>query len=42
MPSFKYTDHQAKKYNVAQLEKDEDGKGYITERYLKELCEENG
>ena len=31
-----------KNYHTAQMDKDEHGKAYITDRYLKELCEENG
>lgn len=41
MPNFKL-DGAGKSPGVAQMDKDEDGKKIITERFLKELCEENG
>ena len=41
MPGFKL-DGAAKKYHAAQMDKDENGKNVITERYLRELCDENG
>ena len=42
MPSFKTTGSTNKKPGQAKMDKDENGKNIITERYLKELCEENG
>ena len=31
-----------KKKVIIEMDKDENGKSYLTERYLKELCESNG
>ena len=44
MSSFKpfpYVDKRKSK-QIVELDKDEDGKTYITERYLKDLCQQNG
>ena len=40
--SFKPLMAPPKKRVIVELDKDENGRGYITERYLKELCETNG
>ena len=42
MPNFKLDGATSKKPGQARMDKDENGKNMITERYLKELCEENG
>jgi hypothetical protein len=45
MPAFKPLPASSKdklKQVVLQMDKDEDGHSIITDRYLKELCEENG
>ena len=38
---FPYSDKRHDK-RLVEMDKDEDGKPFITERYLKELCEKNG
>ena len=42
MPTFKLDGASPRPGAVAQMDKDENGKNMITERYLRELCELNG
>jgi len=39
---FGSTSNKKELKSLVEMDKDEDGRSYITERYLKELCERNG
>ena len=42
MPSFKTTQMLDTSKEPIEMDKDEDGKNMLTERFIKELCEKNG